>query len=129
MVKGIGGLDSARSIAAPSAIDITDYFADKMTSGKDREDDGFQPNNRSQVPLSSFKIRLKDIRKSLRSLDPSKSANGVGPRFLKVCADAIASPIYKLLRFIVKKAVYPTDWKVGRVTPVHKRGAVPLPAN
>ena len=129
LIKDISGLDSTRSSSAPSAEDLVDHFAEKMKSGKDDIDNDFSPMHDSSDPLINFKIRFKRVLKCLRSLDPSKSANGVGPRVLKECADELAPPVYKLLKFIVRKSQYPGNWKVGRVPPVHKRGSVAAPSN
>merc|ERR1712224_513743 len=41
IIKEIGGLEKSRSSAAPDAEDLAEHFAKKMTSGRDRVDDGF----------------------------------------------------------------------------------------
>ena len=129
-VKEIGGLSSARSSAAPSAEALAEHFATKMmTSGKDRSDDDFTPITAAYYPLSGFKIRFKNVVKALRRLNPSKSANGAGPRFLRECADVLAPVVNRLFKFIVRAAQFPMDWKIGRVTPVHKRAKVSVEAN
>jgi len=94
-----------------------------MSNGKDEEDDDFTPNSDHSIPLSSFKIRRKDVLKSLKGLDPNKSANGFGPRFLKECAVVFEPAVTRLFRMIVKKSSYVSNWKIQRVTPVHKRGS------
>ena len=129
LIKDISGLEDTKSFSAPAAEDIANHFASKMTSGKDTQDDHFQPGDIRSIPLSSFKIRFKRVLKILKSLDTSKSINGAGPLFLRECAEEIAPLLYKLFKFIVKRAQYPANWKLARVTPVHKRGAVSLPAN
>ena len=82
-----------------------------------------------RVPLEKFKIRYELVLKSLQKLDSNKSANGVGPRFLQKCADVIAPAVCRLFKHIVNNAAFPHKWKVGRVTGVHKRKAVTVPAN
>jgi hypothetical protein len=64
-----------------------------------------------------------------RNVDSSKSANGIGPRFMKECAVELAPALTRLYKFIVNRAVYPTRWKIGRITPLHKKAAVSDPAN
>ena len=108
-VKEISGLDSSKSNAAPSCEEIANHFAKKMTSGKDDTDIGFVPREDSKVPFCNIKIRFKDVLKSFKRLDPNKSANGPGPRFLKSCADVLASSVYRLFRFIVKSSEYPAN--------------------
>ena len=101
-----------------------------MTSGKDCPDDAFEPNDNSSVLLTGFKIRQKSVLRSLKKLDPNKSAVGVGPRFLKECSTALAPALTKLFQFVVKKAVFPSSsWKCGRVAAVHKRGKVSIAKN
>ena len=124
LVKDIGGLDAVRSSTAPNVDDLADHFADKMTSGMSRFDENFRPNNTDCFPLSGFRIRFKRVLKCLKNLDPTKSANGVGPRFLNECAVTVAPLLYRLFKFIVRRAKYPDDWKFGRVTLIHKRGSV-----
>ena len=98
-----------------------------MSNGKDEEDDDFTPNDTYHVHLSTFKIRYKDVLKSLKNLDPQKSANGFGPRFLKECAAVLAPACTRLFRMIVKKSSFVSKWKIQRVSPVHKRGKISLP--
>ena len=128
-VKEIGGLEKSRSSAAPGAEDLAEHFAKKMTSGKDRVDDGFSAAGMACHPIREFKIRYENVLKPLRNLDPSKSSNGTGPHFLRECADVLAPAVDQLFKFIVRAAQFPTDWKVGRVTPVHKRAKVSVEAN
>ena len=127
LIKDLTGLSTSKSNAAPSVEDLADHFATKMSNGKDEEDDDFIPNNRDQIPLSTFRIRHKDVLKSLKKLDPSKSTNGLGPRFLKECAVALAPAVTRLFRLIVRKSSYVSKWKIQRVSPVHKRGKRSLP--
>ena len=82
-----------------------------------------------KVPLLSFKIEFRRIRRCLRKVDPSKASNGVGNPFLNECADEIADAVDSLFKFIVRKSSYPSDWKEGAVTAAHKRGSVKLSKN
>ena len=90
--------------------DLADDFAEKMSSGKDEEDPNFTPNINAQCSISSFKITRKQVKKSLKKLDPSKSVNGLGPRarFLKECADILTISVTRLSKLIVKKSTIPT---------------------
>ena len=82
LAEEIGGLEPSRSEAAPSAQDLADHFADKLTNGKDIEADEYTPKDSLKVPLCSFRIRFKKVRGVLRKMDPNKSANGVAPRMM-----------------------------------------------
>ena len=66
LAKEIGGLEPSGSEAAPSAQDLADHFTDKMTNGKDVEADEYTPKDSLKVPLCSFRIRFKEVRKVLR---------------------------------------------------------------
>ena len=130
MTKEIGGLNSERGSAGPSVDELATHFAEKMSNGKDEpEDEYFIPKDSRKVQLSNFKIRLKTVKKVLSSMDPNKSANGIPPRFWKECADVLAIHVCKLYQYIVKKAKYPSRWKYGRVTALHKRESVRLVKN
>ena len=118
----MSGLDNVQSDAAPSADDLADHFATKMSNEKDDTDDNFTPNDDYCVPLASFKNRFKSVLKSLRRLDPSKSTNGLGNRFLKECANEIAPSVTRLFKLMVRKGRCVSRWKIQRVSPAHKRG-------
>jgi len=130
LTKEIGGLNAERGNAGPSVEELATHFADKMSNGKDEpEDDYFIPKDSRKVNLSNFKIRLKTVKKILRNMDPNKSANGIPPRFWRECVDVLAIHVCKLYQYIVKNAKYPSRWKYGRVTALHKRGSVRLVKN
>ena len=129
LTKEIAGLDASKGLAAPSVDDLVDHFQAKMSNGAGIEEDDFKPVDSFQVKISGFRIRLKRVKKVLRGLDVNKSANGIGPRFLRECADEIVQAVDKLFKFIVRKRKYPSRWKIGRITPVHKRGSVTVAKN
>ena len=129
LAKEIGGLAANRSQAAPSAQELADHFALKMSNGKDFDEVEYTPPDEFKIPLSGFKIRYKDVLKMLQKMNPSKSANGVPPRFWKECAELLAPSVTRLYRHIVKKKRYVSRWKEGRVSAPHKRGSVKDPKN
>ena len=93
--------------------------------GKDFDEVEYTPPDDFKIPLSGFKIRYKDaVLKMLQKTNPSKSANGVPPRFWKECAELLAPSVTKLYRHIVKKKRYVSRWKEGRVSAPHKRGSM-----
>lgn len=73
--------------------------------------------------------KLKHVAKLLKSLDTSKSVNGVPPVFFKECVKVIAKPLTKLFQCICKFGQYPSAWKISRVTPLHKKKSVLDPRN
>ena len=123
LIKDLTGLSTAKSSSAPSAEAIADHFSAKMSNGRDEDDDDFKSDDDKRIPLSTFKIPRKNVLKSLKKLDPNKSIDGIGPRFLKECADVIEPGVIRLFKIIVKKSTFVSKWKVQRVTPVHKHGS------
>jgi hypothetical protein len=96
------------------ALDSKDYTAPAITGG---------------IVITKWKVSYQRVLKVLSSLNVNKSVNGVSPRFLRECAIEIAAAETSLISRIVREATYPTDWKVARVTPLHKKGAVSAPKN
>ena len=129
LAKEIGGLEASRAQAAPSPQDLADHFAEKMSNGRDIEDNDFIPKSDFKIRLTSFKVRFKVVKKILKTLDVKKSANGIPPVFWRECADQVAPCLTKLFKYIARKAKYVTRWKEGRVSAPHKRGSVKLPKN
>ena len=102
LAKEINGIESQKSAAAPSPDALAEHFATKMSNGKDVEFDYyFGPQDSKCIPVSSWKIRRKQVKKVLRSIDPSKSANGISPVFWTYIADAISDAVTGLFRRIV----------------------------
>ena len=79
--------------------------------------------------VTSFKVCIKKVLKSLKALDVNKSINSVANYLLKNCAKEIAPSMNSLFKFIVRRGEYPQHWKIGRVTPLHKRKEVSKPKN
>ena len=95
LTKEIGGIEAQRSGAAPSADSLCKDFTTKMSNGKDSEDEDFQPQDDKFIPISNWKIRRKQVLKVLKSVDVSKSANGISPQFWKNTADVVHVAIDK----------------------------------
>ena len=129
LAKEIAGLDVEKSGATPDTDDLAEHFAAKMSNGANESADYYKPKDSRSVPLCNFKIRFPRVLKCLQRIDPSKASNGVGNPFLKECADVIAPAVDSLFKHIVRKSMYPADWREGAVTAAHKRGSVKLPKN
>jgi len=129
LTKEIGDIDASRSGADPSAEALVEQFATKMSNGKDQEDTSFEPKDSNAIPLCAWKIRQKRFKKVLSSVDASKSANGISPRFWKETSSVVCDAITKFWQKIVRKAKWPTVWKMARVTPLHKRSSGMLTSN
>lgn len=106
LIKELSGLTGSRSSSTPSVDDLATHFAEKMSNDKDEEDHDFTPNSDARCPISSFKITRRQNKRSLKKLDPSKSVNGLGPRFVKESADVLTDSVARLFKPIVKKSKY-----------------------
>ncbi len=60
----------------------------------------------------------------LGDLDETKTTgmDGVSAKLLKMAAHVLAKPLTNILNLIIKTNQFPTQWKSGRVTPIHKSG-------
>jgi hypothetical protein len=72
---------------------------------------------------------IKAVLKSLQKLDVNKSIESIANHLLKQCAKEIAASFDSLLKLIVRRAEYPSHWKIGRITALHKRKEVTLSKN
>jgi hypothetical protein len=130
LTKEIAGIGPSHSSAAPSVEDLANHFAEKMTIPPDLNSMSYTaPDITAGYKIFKFGVSSKRVLKVLGSLNVNKSVNGVSPRFLRECAAEICAADTSLFRRIVSDAIYPTDWKCPRVTPVHKRDAVSVPKN
>ena len=109
---------------------LAEHFAHKMSNAKGVQEGEYIPPDplraRVRMPLVSWKIRYRKVLRTLQRLDTNKSVNGIAPNFLSECAKELAPVLTKLFKFIVRQAKYPSTWKDGRVTALHKRDSVVL---
>jgi hypothetical protein len=100
-----------------------------MSNAADEFDNDWTPPShwKGKVKLSRFKIGHDMVLKQLKSLDTSKSMNGIPYMFMKECANELCQPLVRLYRFICKRGEFPAQWKIGRITALHKKGAVSDP--
>ena len=129
LVKEISGLEQSRSSSAPAVEALAEHFQAKMSNAKNEVDSDYCPSDGGSIPLSGLKVRFKTVFKVLGSRVPGKSANGMPPVFLRECAVQLAPSFCRLFKYIVRKAAFPSSWKIGRITPLHKRGPVKVPGN
>lgn len=104
-------------------------FAEKLSS--DGQEDDIVPDFDVPNPgdLNTFRMTLKKVKHILKSLNPSKSVNGISPRVLKECYKVLALPICRLFKKISHLCVWPSNWKEGRVSAVWKRDSKSNPKN
>ena len=92
IVKLHMGKNGSRKAGAPSV----DALAKKLSLGEEENDvvPIFQPIVRSK--LRSFRVSPRRVKRVLKSLNASKSSNGIRNRFLKECHTVLVAPITKL---------------------------------
>ena len=108
---------------------MVDHFAKKMSNAADAEDNEWEPADGKSKRMVFFKVDFKKVLKSLQGLDVDKSVNSIANHLLKRCAEEIAPSLDKLFKLIVGRSEYPSFWKIGRITALHKRKEVTLAKN
>ena len=87
-------------------------------------------NYNKSVPIKTAKtfnfttVSTRSIKKKLIKIKLHKATGNddLPPRLLKDCASEIASPLCHIVNLSLKTGIVPTEWKVAKVTPIHKSG-------
>ena len=81
--------------------------------------------------LRQFRVKKSRVRYILAHLDPAKSVgdDNISPRVLRYCASSLCGPLTALFRKICRSSIFPSSWKISRITPVYKHGSRTDPAN
>ncbi|XP_040077804.1 uncharacterized protein LOC120849653 [Ixodes scapularis] len=79
------------------------------------------------VPLGHMDIGVGDVAEALRHLKPSQGAgpDGVHPMLLKACSERLSTVLARLFANFLQAGSVPSQWKLARVTPVHKGNGSP----
>ncbi len=75
--------------------------------------------------MFSIPIMSEDqVLKFLGDLNETKTTgkDGVSATLLKLAAHVLAKPLANILNLSIKTNQFPTQWKTGRVTPIHQSG-------
>ena len=69
-------------------------------------------------------VSEKDVLKILKSLKPKKSygLDGISSEVLKLGAEVLVVPLTYIINSSILQGKYPTNWKVAKVVPLHKKG-------
>ena len=67
---------------------------------------------------------LEFLKPFLKALDPNKATgpDSIPPRLLKETAQQIAPSLTKLFNRSLSCGIFPDDWKLANIVPVHKKG-------
>ncbi len=79
-----------------------------------------EPSDMFTIPIMSE----DQVLKFRGVLDETKTTgkDGVSAKLLKMAAHVLAKPLTDILNLIIKTNQFPTQWKTGKVTPIHKSG-------
>jgi hypothetical protein len=113
----------------PSPQELAEFFAAKLSLGGEEDDEvpDFQPV--TQQRITSLRVTQRRVKKVLSTLNPRKSMHGISNRFLKECAKVLTPAITRLFQRIARDAVWPSRWKVGRISAIWKKGKRSQPKN
>ena len=83
------------------------------------------PPPRIKHYISDITISPNEVYEELTQLNPAKAAgtDNLSPKTLKYCAHALYIPIHHLFSECISQCNIPAEWRIHRVTPVHKSGA------
>ncbi|CAB4015622.1 Hypothetical predicted protein, partial [Paramuricea clavata] len=81
--------------------------------------------------FSFQQINMELVSNLLLNLNEKKASgpDGYQPKLLKASAPAIALPLTNLFNYCIDKSTWPTAWKQGDVTPVHKKDDAVIKTN
>ena len=126
---------------SPGSSDLTESDSEKaevlnafFSSVYNIEPPGEIPTIEQKTCTSQWKdpiITEEIVRKKLRQLkiDKSQGPDNLHPRVLKELADSIAKPVYLLFTQSLTEKKLPSEWKVGHITPIYKKGSKQEPGN
>lgn len=84
-----------------------------------------QPLIAPQNRLVSLSISPSEVLKALDNVQTNKAPgpDGIHPQVLKHCRHVIAPLLHIVYNKSLRTGQLPSDWKKGRITPVHKKGS------
>ena len=76
-------------------------------------------------------VSRHEVEQQLRSVKRNKATglDDLPPGLIKDSADLISAPLTHLINLSLKTSIFPSDWKVAKVIPIHKSGAHSNPDN
>ena len=108
---------------------LNDFFSSVFVNEGDSPPPSFNIN--FNTILKNISITTKDMEKQLKSLKINKSPgpDGMHPRFLAECAQAISYPLKILFDATMASGKIPSKWKIAEVRPLFKKGIKSKPGN
>lgn len=122
-----------------SSSEIADKFNDFFTNigetlAHSLEQTGIKPESYVSVTSKSFNIQppsIETVSKLLASIDERKAVglDNLPNRLLKISSDIIAPSLTSIFHRSITTGIFPTEWKIAKVTPVFKKGEKYDPGN
>ena len=103
---------------------LNTYFASVFTH--ENMEDIPSLETKYRVPsLSDANITVELVQKKLTKLNPNKApwSDKFNPRVLKEMADVVSSPLSVIFLKSPSERRLPAAWKIGNITPIHKKGS------
>ena len=77
----------------------------------------------SAILISVLRLDMDDLNIAFKKFKRSIGPDGLPGYVIRGCSDSLSKPLLFLFNLSLVKGVYPTRWKVTRVTPVPKSGS------
>ncbi len=105
-------------------------LAKKFQNNTDNNFMNFMGESKKQS-MYMFKTNPNEIYNLINKLKNKKSSgfDDFSPKFLKLCAPYISTPLANIFNASISKGIYPDLLKTARVTPIYKKGAKSDPGN
>lgn len=111
---------------AENGCDIVNLFADYFSSVYGAQNNVTYTPEFPHCNLSIFNITLSSdiVLKQLKHIDLSKGPgpDGIPPVFICLCASVLVKPLTIIYNMSLSSGVFPSLWKIAKITPVHKSG-------
>ena len=74
--------------------------------------------------IDMISIQENEITSLIRNLNPNKAmgSDGLSAHMLLLCDSSISLPLKLIFQNILESSIYPNQWKLANVTPIHKKG-------
>lgn len=106
--------------------DIVNLFASHFSSiySSNTTNNYFPSFPSSNFSIGNLQITREELLGKLQSVDLSKGAgfDGIPPIFVRFCATALVTPLLIIFEKSLHEGVFPSLWKIAKVTPVYKSG-------
>ena len=123
--------DQKASSSTDKAQLFNNFFASVFTVSPDIHDNDYDERKFTDNAISSLTCCKAEVEKLLVNLNVSKAygPDGITARMLREAAPAISASLTKLFNLSIQNSQLPDDWKIGNITPVHKKGKKELVEN